>query len=87
MQQVSNYEFGAACFIRITLARRAFLFQIGFQMCKYAHLLCLDKSFLDLVFEADPYSDEYLVFTCKIGVVTAENDPSKVSDFIHSQAF
>ena len=39
--------------------------------------------FLNLLFDPDSYSNEYLVlFTCKIGAYTAENEPLKVPDYM-----
>ena len=63
---------GAVCFVRRTHARSAFHgFSIGFKRSKKrVNLVDLVKSFqtsiLNLLFETDSYSNEYLVPTCKI---------------------
>ena len=47
-------------------------------MQEIVNLVDLVKSFLNLLFETDNYSNEYLL--AKIGVDTAENEPLKVAD-------
>ena len=45
-------------------------------MQEHVNLVDLEKSFLNLLFETDSYSNEYVL--AKIGVDTAENKPLKV---------